>query len=65
MGAGGSTAPSPSRKLLQTATRTDNQTFLRGTVETDANGVAVFYTIVPGWYSGKVLSSCVRTLVAN
>lgn len=52
---GGTLAPAAARKLLQEASEaTDNTTFLRGTVQTDANGVAVLQTIVPGWYSGKL-----------
>lgn len=32
---------------------TGGQTFLRGTQSTDANGVAAFQTIFPGWYPGR------------
>ena len=32
---------------------TTGQTFLRGSQLTDANGVAVFDTIYPGWYPGR------------
>lgn len=41
------------RKMLTQTT--DNTTFLRGTVETDANGLAAFQTILPGWYQGRSL----------
>src|SRR4051794_5362809 len=32
---------------------TSNRTFLRGSQVTDANGVATFDTIYPGWYQGR------------
>lgn len=35
------------------ATTTDNETFLRGIQMTDANGVAAFATVFPGWYQGR------------
>jgi protocatechuate 3,4-dioxygenase beta subunit len=34
---------------------TNNLTFLRGTQVSDANGVAVFRTIYPGWYPGRAV----------
>lgn len=34
---------------------TDNQTFLRGTQLTDANGLGEFQTIYPGWYPGRAV----------
>jgi protocatechuate 3,4-dioxygenase beta subunit len=34
---------------------TGGQTFLRGYQVTDANGVAKFVTIVPGWYMGRTV----------
>jgi protocatechuate 3,4-dioxygenase beta subunit len=34
---------------------TDSQTFLRGTQVSDANGLAQFQTIYPGWYSGRAV----------
>jgi protocatechuate 3,4-dioxygenase beta subunit len=34
---------------------TDSQTFLRGTQVTDANGLAEFQTIYPGWYPGRAV----------
>lgn len=32
---------------------TEGQTFLRGTLFSDANGVVTFRTIFPGWYRGR------------
>lgn len=34
---------------------TTDQTWLRGAQLTDANGVATFTTIYPGWYSGRAV----------
>jgi len=34
---------------------TDEQTFLRGTQVTDANGLGEFRTIYPGWYRGRAV----------
>jgi protocatechuate 3,4-dioxygenase beta subunit len=34
---------------------TDDQTFLRGTQLTDANGLGQFQTIYPGWYPGRAV----------
>jgi protocatechuate 3,4-dioxygenase beta subunit len=34
---------------------TDDQTFLRGTQVTDANGLGQFQTIYPGWYRGRAV----------
>ena len=34
---------------------TTGQDFLRGALMTDANGVATFTTIYPGWYSGRTV----------
>eukprot|EP01133_Synstelium_polycarpum_P024551 gene24551-29447_t len=35
------------------ATTTDDGTYLRGAQTTDANGIAQFTTIFPGWYMGR------------
>jgi protocatechuate 3,4-dioxygenase beta subunit len=32
-----------------------NRTFLRGMQKTDANGLAIFKTIYPGWYRGRTV----------
>jgi protocatechuate 3,4-dioxygenase beta subunit len=37
------------------AQSTDDQTFLRGTQVTDANGLGQFRTIYPGWYPGRAV----------
>ncbi|MES1245802.1 MAG: intradiol ring-cleavage dioxygenase [Acidobacteriota bacterium] len=37
----------------QPAGNTRGQTFLRGTQPTDADGIAYFQTIYPGWYQGR------------
>ncbi|ORY85362.1 hypothetical protein BCR35DRAFT_290079 [Leucosporidium creatinivorum] len=31
----------------------DNETFLRGVWQSDADGLAIMYSVVPGWYSGR------------
>ena len=33
--------------------KSNNETFLRGTVMSDSDGLAAFQTIVPGWYPGE------------
>ncbi len=43
------------------SSQTDNLTFLRGTVMSDEDGLAVINTIVPGWYSGRAVH--VHTMV--
>ena len=43
------------------STQTDNYTFLRGTVMSDEDGLAVIDTIVPGRYSGRAVH--VHTMV--
>eukprot|EP00891_Asterochloris_glomerata_P004892 jgi/Astpho2/4892/Aster-x1264 len=35
--------------------KSNNLTFLRGTVISDSKGLAVFQTIVPGWYPGRAV----------
>ncbi|MGV1047533.1 MAG: intradiol ring-cleavage dioxygenase [Solirubrobacterales bacterium] len=42
---------------------TSGQTWLRGYQETDANGLASFTTIYPGWYSGRAVHIHVRVRV--
>lgn len=44
----------PDRNNLGHEHTTDNDTYLRGTLVTDANGVATFKSIMPGWYEGRV-----------
>jgi len=39
----------------QEATTTDDGTYLRGAQVTDANGIAYFTTIFPGWYVGRTV----------
>ncbi|GAQ88364.1 hypothetical protein KFL_004220030 [Klebsormidium nitens] len=55
-GFGGSTTSSPGMGgggPGGSSSSTNNQTFLRGITQTDANGVATFATIQPGWYAGR------------
>lgn len=44
------------------AAPTDRSTWLRGVQLTDAEGVATFRTIVPGWYTGRSIHIHVRTV---
>lgn len=37
------------------ADRTDEETYLRGAQVTDANGIAEFLTVYPGWYTGRAI----------
>jgi protocatechuate 3,4-dioxygenase beta subunit len=39
----------------EAALSTESLTFLRGIQRTDKNGVALFKTIYPGWYSGRTV----------
>lgn len=39
--------------------------FCRGIQVTDANGIAVFHTIYPGWYQGRTVHVHVKVLLAN
>ncbi len=41
------------RQGSDAALDTEGQTFLRGTLFSDANGVVTFQTIFPGWYRGR------------
>ena len=34
---------------------TEDLTFLRGIQRTDRNGLAIFKTVYPGWYSGRTV----------
>src|SRR2546423_5275898 len=45
--------------------KTDNQTFLRGTQVTDANGLAEFQTIYPGWTADPPVTSTRRGTIAG
>ena len=40
-------------------------TFLRGVQRTDANGVAVFRTIYPGWYPGRTVHIHVKVALGG
>ena len=42
-----------------------SRTFLRGIQKTDADGLAVFTTIYPGWYSGRAVHIHVKVHVAG
>ncbi len=42
-----------------------NRTFLRGIQKTDANGVATFTTIYPGWYMGRTVHIHVKVHVGG
>jgi protocatechuate 3,4-dioxygenase beta subunit len=44
---------------------TAGRTFLRGIQKTDANGLAVFKTIYPGWYSGRAVHIHVRVYLGG
>jgi protocatechuate 3,4-dioxygenase beta subunit len=42
-----------------------NRTFMRGLQRTDANGIATFQTIYPGWYPGRTVHIHVKVHVAG
>ena len=42
-----------------------NRTFMRGLQRTDANGVATFQTVYPGWYPGRTVHIHVKVHVAG
>jgi protocatechuate 3,4-dioxygenase beta subunit len=42
-----------------------NRTFMRGLQRTDANGVATFQTVYPGWYQGRTVHIHVKVHVAG
>jgi protocatechuate 3,4-dioxygenase beta subunit len=44
---------------------TSSRTFLRGIQKTDANGLAVFKTIYPGWYRGRAVHIHVKVHVGG
>ncbi|MBJ8342603.1 intradiol ring-cleavage dioxygenase [Antrihabitans sp. YC3-6] len=50
---GGETSDGSYSSGDQEATPTDDATYLRGAQTTDANGIAQFTTIFPGWYPGR------------
>lgn len=52
-GASGETSDGSYSSGDQEATPTDDGTYLRGAQTTDANGIAQFTTIFPGWYPGR------------
>jgi protocatechuate 3,4-dioxygenase beta subunit len=54
-GAGGETSDGSYSEGVQEATPSDDGTFLRGAQVTDADGVARFTTIYPGWYRGRTV----------
>jgi protocatechuate 3,4-dioxygenase beta subunit len=54
-GGGGETSDGSYSEGVQEATPTDDGTFLRGAQVTDADGVARFTTVYPGWYRGRTV----------
>jgi protocatechuate 3,4-dioxygenase beta subunit len=44
---------------------TEGQTFLRGIQRTDANGVATFRTVYPGWYMGRTVHIHVKVYLGG
>ena len=44
---------------------TEGETFLRGIQKTDKNGLALFKTIYPGWYSGRTVHIHVQVHVGG
>lgn len=44
---------------------TENRTFLRGIQKTDANGIATFRTIYPGWYQGRTVHVHVKVALGG
>jgi protocatechuate 3,4-dioxygenase beta subunit len=52
---GGETSAGSYSEGVEEATPTDDGTFLRGAQVTDADGVARFTTVYPGWYRGRTV----------
>lgn len=44
---------------------TENRTFLRGIQRTDTNGVAIFKTVYPGWYTGRTVHIHVKVYLGG
>jgi protocatechuate 3,4-dioxygenase beta subunit len=44
---------------------TENRTYLRGIQRTDAEGIATFRTIYPGWYSGRTVHIHVKVALGG
>ncbi|MFM1722735.1 protocatechuate dioxygenase [Rhodococcus sp. PAM 2766] len=55
MGGSGETSDGSYSVGDQEATTSDDGTYLRGAQTTDANGIARFTTIFPGWYTGRTV----------
>jgi protocatechuate 3,4-dioxygenase beta subunit len=49
----------------ESSLRTAGETFMRGVQRTDANGLAVFQTVYPGWYQGRTVHVHVKVHVAG
>ena len=44
---------------------TSSRTFMRGVQKTDANGLAIFLTVYPGWYRGRTVHIHVKVHVGG
>jgi protocatechuate 3,4-dioxygenase beta subunit len=55
VGPGGGAPPAGAAGNPPAATRTDDETFLRGAQVTNAVGIVQFRTIYPGWYTGRTV----------
>jgi len=42
-----------------------NRTFMRGLQKTDANGIATFQTVYPGWYQGRTVHIHVKVHIGG
>ena len=42
-----------------------NRTFMRGVQKTDANGIATFQTVYPGWYQGRTVHIHVKVHIGG